>query len=109
MVREGWALEAIFESQLVREPFLAVDGRVIAQNSYGLESIRVCIRGTLSWLTAWLTRNYCGMMQQPVPLYQKKLSLAEHGFWASFYKYEYRHLWAATAHTTLYFCLMHRV
>lgn len=38
MVREGWALEAIFESQLiVREPFLAVDGRVIAQNSYGLE------------------------------------------------------------------------
>ncbi|UKZ85980.1 uncharacterized protein TrAFT101_001821 [Trichoderma asperellum] len=86
MVREGWALEAIFESQLVREPFLAVDGRVIAQNSYGLESIR-----------------------QPVPLYQKKLSLAEHGFWASFYKYEYRHLWAATAHTTLYFCLMHRV
>lgn len=37
MVRERRALEAIFESLLVREPFLAEDGRVIAQNSFGLE------------------------------------------------------------------------
>lgn len=60
MVREGWALEAIFESQLVREPFLAVDGRVIAQNSYGLEEdvqVYEHVYAELSWLTAWLT-NY---------------------------------------------------
>lgn len=44
--------EAIYESLLVREPFLAEDGRVIAQNSHGLDKKYEQEYAELSWLTA---------------------------------------------------------